>query len=75
MFWHLFSYRLRCSVRTKEMMFWSAAFPLVLATLFGLAFSNLNADEPFSRIPIAVVETHAYQSSEAFRTALDADAG
>lgn len=75
MFWHIFIYRLRCIARDVSTLFWSAAFPILLATLFGMAFSNLSANETFRQIPVAVVDNDAYQSDEAFQTALDATMG
>lgn len=75
MFWHIFTYRLRCITRDVTTLFWSAAFPILLATLFGMAFSNLNAPETFSQIPVAVVDNAAYQSDEALKTALEATMG
>ncbi len=71
MFWHLFSCRLRCILRDKQTIFWSAAFPIVLAALFGLAFSNLDSSEVFTQIPIAVVHSDDYRHSNAFKNALD----
>lgn len=70
MFWHLFSYKLRCILRDKQTLFWSAAFPIVLAALFGLAFSNLDSNELFTQIPVAVVDNDAYRQSNAFKSAL-----
>ena len=54
------------------MLFWTLIFPLLLATLFNLAFSNLSAADQFIRIKIAVVDSAEYQSNSAFRSALAA---
>ncbi len=72
MFWHIFTYRLRCISREFATLFWSAAFPILLATLFGMAFSNLSSSEAFTMIPIAVVENDAYVQEAALGEALDA---
>lgn len=75
MFLHIFTYRLRCIIRDFSTLFWSAAFPIVVATLFGMAFSNLNAPETFSMIPVAVVDNTAYRQNEPFQAALEATVG
>ncbi len=75
MFFHIFAYRLRCILRDRATIFWSSMFPLILATLFGLALSNISATDSFARIPLAVVENDAYRGSPAFREALASAAG
>lgn len=70
MFWHIFSSRVKCLVRNKTVTFWTLAFPIVLATLFALAFSNLSIEDRFSKIKVAVVDNAAFQNNRAFQTAL-----
>ncbi len=74
MFWHLYSIRLRASVRDRQMLFWTLLFPLILATFFSMAFANLNENDTFSTIPIAVVTNDAYQADPALRQVLAATA-
>lgn len=51
----MYLYRLKIIIRERRCLFWSALFPICLAFVFNLAFSNLgNADE-FETIPIAIV--------------------
>jgi len=47
-------------------------FPIVLATLFKVAFSNLSSGEMFKTIDIAVVNSNYYQENKGFKGALDA---
>jgi ABC-2 type transport system permease protein len=61
---HVFQYRLRCIIRDKETMFWTLLFPLILATFFNLAFSNLTKGEIFDTIPIAIVEQDEYTKNK-----------
>lgn len=56
MFNHIFMYRIKVLLHSREYIFWSLLFPIVLGTFFYLAFSNLDSDENFTQIPIAVVE-------------------
>lgn len=53
---HAFKYELKILLRDKILIFWTMIFPLLLATFFNLAFSNLTSSENFEAIDIAVVE-------------------
>ncbi len=70
MVFHLLRYRLKCFLRDRQMLFWTMAFPLLLATLFHLAFSNLMNIDQFSEIPVAVVDTAEYRENVALQSAL-----
>lgn len=70
MFIHIFTTRLKCLLRDREMIFWSLLFPMVLALLFNIAFSNLNEHETFEPVCIAVVKDSSYESDAGFRDAL-----
>lgn len=71
MFIHVFAYRLKCLLRDYESIFWTMFFPLILATLFNMGFSNLGSAEVFNPIDIAVVNNGEYQHNEKFKLALD----
>lgn len=70
MFGHIFVNRCKCLVRDTGVMFWTALFPIILATLFALAFSNLPGADRLGTINIAVVNNNEYQSSPGFQAAL-----
>ena len=70
MFAHIFVYRLKFSLRDRQMLFWTFLFPLLLATFFGMAFSNINRSESFSTFPAAVVYNEAYRADPDLRQAL-----
>ncbi len=71
MFAHIFINRLKCLVRDRQMMFWTFLYPVLLGTLFAIAFTNLSGGgASFSDIPIAVVDNAEYQSNAAFKSAL-----
>lgn len=70
MFWHVFHYSLKADLRDRALVFWTLAFPLILATLFGMAFANLNQTEAFNRIPVAVVDNAAWQADSSLRTVM-----
>lgn len=71
MFAHIFINRLKCLLRTRETIFWTMIFPLLLAIFFHMALSNLNNWEIFNAIDIAVADDANYQNDEYFKTALN----
>ncbi len=71
MFVHIFSYRLKCLLRDKVTIFWTMLFPLLLATFFQLAFSNLTTGEKFKPVTIIVVDNAAWQKNNTFKRILE----
>lgn len=67
---HNYLYRLKCIVRDKEMMFWSGLFPILLATLFNMAFLNISSAEGFSKIKVGIVDNAEYRENTYFMDAL-----
>ncbi len=61
MFWHNFKYALKTLARDRMLIFWTFAFPLILGTLFQMAFANIESSEEFSPITIAIVENDAWK--------------
>ena len=55
MFFHIYKYQLKLKLKDKISTFWSLAFPVILALLFNVAFSNIMNGEEFQKIDIAVV--------------------
>jgi ABC-2 type transport system permease protein len=73
MFWHNLKYELLNGIRTKDVIFWLIFFPIVLGTLFKVAFSNIyERTTLFSTVPVAVVET---KENEIFRQVMDKISG
>lgn len=52
---HSFKYSCLLLLRKKQMVFWNLLFPLVLGTMFHLAFGGLEADEQFQPVKVCVV--------------------
>ncbi len=68
MFWNSFKYNFLNAFRQKDSIFWMMCFPIILATFFYMAFSDIyENDEMFNEIPVAVVET---TSDEVFDTVM-----
>lgn len=57
-FFHNMKYTMLSTFRLKKTLFWTLAFPLLLATFMYMAFGNLfEKDEMFKTINVAVVES------------------
>ena len=64
MFIHNLKYTFKTLFRSKTLIFWTFAFPIILGTLFNLAFSNLENSEKLSIIDIAIVNNEEYENSQ-----------
>ena len=56
MFGHIFKYSMLSALRVKSLNFWILLFPIILGTLFSLAFGNFSNSEKFKSIPVVIVE-------------------
>lgn len=73
MFLHNLKYELLSAVRTKDMLLWLVLFPVVLGTLFHIAFGSIyEKNTKFSVIPAAVVSE---TEDAAFRMAAERVSG
>ena len=68
MFIHNFKYSLKTLFRNKALIFWTFAFPIILGTLFNMAFSNISNSEKLDIIDIAIVQNENFEKNEAFKT-------
>ena len=71
MFWHNFKYAFRTLLKNKALVFWTLAFPFILAILFNFAFSRLHDYDTFDAFDIAVVDNEEFKNDIAFRTAFN----
>ena len=69
MFWHNYKYALKTLVKNKSLVFWTLAFPFILAIFFNLAFSRLHGYDVFEPFDIAVVRDDAYENDKVFSEA------
>lgn len=70
MFSHIFSYRLKTILRDREMVFWAMVFPLLMATLFKIAFANITAAGTILPVPLAVITDAAYHDDQVLQETL-----
>ena len=64
--WNVFKGALSVLTRKRELFVWSLAFPIVLATMFMLMFSNMDDATAFDPVPTAVVADRNYENATAF---------
>ena len=67
MFFHKFKYSLLYLLRNKALIFWTFAFPIVLATFFKMAFSNIEKEEALSVSNIAIVNNDDFKNNEIYK--------
>lgn len=56
MFLHILKYNFISALRVKQLNFWILIFPIILGTLYNIAFSGIMDSEKFKTIPVAIVE-------------------
>ena len=66
MFLHNFKYSLKTLLRNKGLIFWTFAFPIILGTLFSLAFSDIENKETLDIIDIAIVNNEEFKADTYF---------
>ncbi len=67
MLYHNLKYSLKVLLRNKALIFWTFAFPIILAIFFKLAFSDIENKERLDIINIAIVNNEEYNSDEIFK--------
>ena len=74
MFWHNYFYRLKCVLRDRQMMFWTLLFPIILASLFFLALSNIGSIDNFEKINLALVlNSDSHENTAFLKAATETD--
>jgi len=67
MFIHNFKYSLKTLFRNRGLIFWTFAFPIILGTLFNMAFSNIESSEKLEIINIAIVDNDVLNKEAIFK--------
>jgi len=70
MFLFNYRYRLKCIFKDKQLMFWTFLFPILMATLFNLAFSNISSSDNFVKVNVAVIQNEALDQNPTFTQVL-----
>lgn len=71
MFGHIFINRLKIVLRQKGMIFWTLLFPIIMATFFSLALSNIVDSYNFKVIDIAIVDNEFFKQNTNFKNMID----
>lgn len=75
MFLHNFKYTLKTLFRKKSLIFWTFAFPVLMATFFNMAFANIIEDDQLKIIDIAIIDNNEFNNNmlykETFKTLSD----
>lgn len=71
MFLHNFKYSFKTLFKTKVLVFWTFAFPIILGTFFNMAFSNITKSEKLDIIDIAIIENEELNNNEIIKNAFD----
>ena len=67
MFFHNFKYALKTLLKNKALVFWTITYPIILGTLFAVAFSNLEDIGKTDIINIAVINNTELSDNQSFK--------
>ncbi|MCI8567947.1 MAG: ABC transporter permease, partial [Bacilli bacterium] len=67
MFYHNFKYSLKILLKNKMLIFWTILFPIILGTLFNMAFSDIEKKEKLDIIDIAIVNDEKFENKIIFK--------
>lgn len=71
MFIHNFKYAFKTLFKNRMLIFWTFAFPIILGTLFNMAFSNIENSEKLDIINIAIINNDDFENNEALKTSFE----
>lgn len=71
MFWHNFKYSLKVLFKSKALIFWTFAFPILLGIFFNIAFSDIENSEKLDIIDIAIVKSDEFNKNIIFKEAFE----
>ena len=71
MFIHNFKYSLKTLFRNRMLIFWTFAFPIIMAVFFNMAFANIIETEKFDAIDIAIVKNDDFENNGTYKMVFD----
>lgn len=71
MFIHNFRYAFKTLLKNKMLIFWTFAFPIILGTLFNMAFSNIENSEKLDIINVAIINNEEFEKNEIFKSSFE----
>jgi len=70
MFFHNFKYSLKVLLKNKALIFWTIMWPIILGTMFNLAFSNLGNSSKLDIINLGIVDNNSYKEDAVLSSTL-----
>ena len=67
---HNYKYTLKTLFKNKTLIFWTFAFPIILGTLFNMAFKDISKNEKLDIINIAVINNKEFNENEIYKNAI-----
>lgn len=67
MFFHNFKYSLKTLFKNRMLIFWTFAFPIILGTLFNMAFKDIESSEQLDIVDIAIVENKQFNNNQMYK--------
>lgn len=71
MFLHNFKYSLKVLFRSRILLFWTFAFPIILGIFFNMAFSDIENSEKLDIIDIAIIENEDFNENQIYKEVFD----
>lgn len=71
MFIHNFKYSFKTLLKDKSLVFWTFAFPIILGTLFNMAFSDIGKNEQLKTIDIAIIENEEFNNNIIYKSTFE----
>lgn len=50
-------YKMKCMLKSREILFWSLCFPILLGTMFNFSFGSINEQYQFMQIDVGIVNS------------------
>lgn len=72
MFTHNLKYSLKTLFKNKSLIFWTFAFPIILATFFNMAFSDIEKNEKLEIIDIAIIDNESWNENKIYKETFEA---
>ena len=71
MFIHNFKYTFKTLFRNKSLLFWTFAFPIIMATFFNMAFANIIEDDQLKVIDIAIIDNDEFNNNILYKQTIE----
>ena len=71
MFRHNFKYSIKTLLKNRSLIFWTFAFPIILGTLFNMAFSDIGKNEKLKVIDIAIINNSEFNNNIIYKSTFE----